>query len=683
LLGILTGMTVLSLASGFASNGFQRPSSRRICLRGDQHPVYLRDFHQRRGFIRGAGIAASTAPLNVPEPWSLALLGSDLFGLGMIRRRKPNLVDYPLSKLSKGRWSNLGPSLWGQGDSDGQPCRAESPSVRTRLWRPTTSATFNSPACMTVPTRGQRMRRQLIVEQSACIIDPRSKCPVHRRNLFPLAAGLAVAASFPAKAQGPATTQQGTAFTSATVRNIAQEMSGKPFQAPERGLPAGLENLDYSAYQTLRFNPDQALWRGTDSKFTAQFFHRGYLFRDKVEIFEVADGHATEIRYGHDLFRSDKVQVPAQDDLGFAGFRLHYPLNKADYNDEVCAFLGASYFRAVARGQGYGLSARGLAIKTADPAGEEFPLFKRFWLERPMKGSDVMVIHALLDSPSTTGAFRFTLRPGAETVMDTEVALYPRVDITTVGIAPMTSMFLFDSNNRTGFDDYRLAVHDSHALELLTSQGQRVWRPLNNPRILQVSAFQDPSPRGFGMAQRERDFQDYQDLEAVYEKRPSLWAEPIGDWGQGAVTLVEIPSDREVNDNMVAFWRPRDKLAAKGEYFLSYRLHWCWQATADPGLAQVTQTRCGLSFDHKDRQFVIDFAGGALKGRGDDARPDIDIGSDKGKIANVTLQKIPGGEAWRLSFQLVTGDEKVVEMHVRLLDAGKPVSETWVYRWTS
>ena len=295
----------------------------------------------------------------------------------------------------------------------------------------------------------------------------------------------------------------------------------------------------------------------------------------------------------------------------------------------------------------------------------------------------MLVIHALLDSPSAAAAFRFTTRPGAETIMDTELALYPRTDVGQAGLAPMTSMFLFDANNRTGFDDYRDAVHDSHGLGLLTGQGERIWRTLNNPRALQVSAFQDTSPRGFGLIQRERSFLDYQDLEAVYEKRPSLWVEPIGDWGQGATTLVEIPSDREVNDNMVAFWRPKDKLAAKGEYILSYRLHWCWEPAEDAALAKVTQARCGLSFDQKNRQFVVDFVGGTLKGRGEDAKPDLDLGSDKGRVQNATLQPMPGGDAWRLSFQLATEGQKVIEMHARLLGAGKPISETWIYRWTS
>ena len=505
---------------------------------------------------------------------------------------------------------------------------------------------------------------------------------MRRRDLFPLLAVAGFAAPVWA-APTPANPSPSGPFDATTVRDIARDLAAKPYQAPDATLPDELKNLDYSAYQTLRFDKSKALWHGNGGKFNVEFSHRGYLYKERVDIFEVADGQATPISYSTDLFDLSKVQPTPTGDLGFAGFRVHYPLNRPDYFDEVCAFLGASYFRALAKGQGYGLSARGLSIKTGDPGGEEFPLFKCFWLERPAQGSDMLVIHALLDSPSAAGAFRFTLRPGGETIMDTEMALYPRTDLTEAGLAPMTSMFFFDANNRAGFDDYRAAVHDSHALNLLTGQGERIWRNLNNPKVLQISAFHDTGPRGFGLAQRERDFLDYQDLEAVYEKRPTLWSEPIGDWGEGAIMLVEIPSDREVNDNIVAFWRPKQKFNAKGEYFTSYRLHWCWDPVEDQALAKVSQVRCGQSFDQKNRQFVVDFAGGAVAARGGDAAPKLDLGSDKGHVLDATLQPVPNAKAWRLSFQLDTGGEKVVEMHARLLDGDKPLSETWVYRWTA
>ena len=470
-------------------------------------------------------------------------------------------------------------------------------------------------------------------------------------------------------------------FDGATVRNMARQLALQPYKAPDSSLPAPFKDLDFSAYQGIRFDPSKSLWRGQGRKFSAQFFHRGYIYHDRVAIFEVADGKAEPVKYATDMFTFEKVPQ-SSGDLGFAGFRIDYPLTRADGADEVCAFLGASYFRAVAKGQGYGLSARGLSIKTADAGGEEFPVFRSFWLERPAPGADIMVIHALLDSPSAAAAFRFTVRPGEETVFDTETATYPRVDIAQAGLAPLTSMFLFDANDHTRFDDWRAAVHDSNGLQMHTGHDDRIWRPLTNPRDLQISAFEDTSPRGFGLGQRKRAFADYQDLESRYENRPTLWVEPIGDWGQGLVELVEIPSDREVNDNMVAFWRPHDPLRAKGEYLLNYRLHWCWAPPGEVKLAQTMQTRCGLAFDQKHRQFIIDFVGDSLKGLKPDAPPALDTGSDKGKIVSAVAQPNPDINGWRVSIQLDTQDNTLVELHARIMQGDQPLTETWIYRWT-
>jgi glucans biosynthesis protein len=501
---------------------------------------------------------------------------------------------------------------------------------------------------------------------------------MRRRDILLQSAVLPIVAAFgsTARAQDPAP------FDGATVRNLAKELAQRAWQAPNETLPDPLKNLDYQQYRSIRFDPAHALWRGQGLRFTAEFFHLGFLYKQPVKIFEVFDGRATEIPYSPDLFTFDKV-TPPSGNIGFAGFRLHYPLNRSNYYDEICAFLGASYFRAVAKGQGYGLSARGLAIKTADPTGEEFPRFTTFWLERPNKGSDAIVVHALLDSQSAAAALRFTIRPGQQTLFDTELALYPRTDITTIGIAPLTSMFFFDSSDRTRVDDYREAVHDSNGLLLLNGKGEQIWRPLANPRTLQISAFTDSGPHGFGLMQRGRNFADYQDLEAHYENRPALWVEPHGDWGPGIVELVEIPSNREVNDNMVAFWRPKDPLKAKSEVLMNYRLHWSWSLPGGTKLAEVASTRCGLSWDQKNRLFVVDFVGGALRARRTERLPAIDIGSSKGKIIDPVVEPNAATGGMRLSFQLDTAGEKLVEMHARLMNGETPLTETWLYRWTT
>jgi periplasmic glucans biosynthesis protein len=472
------------------------------------------------------------------------------------------------------------------------------------------------------------------------------------------------------------------AFTDDTVPAMARDLAAKPFKAADSTLPAELTNLEYSDYQTIRFKPDHALWLNQGTSFTAEFFHRGYLYKDRVDIFEVVDGRAMPVAYNTDMFTWEKVKPPTTD-IGFAGFRLQYPLNRIDYYDEICAFLGASYFRALARGQGYGLSARGLAIKTADSSGEEFPLFRAFWLEHPATGGDSMTIHALLDSQSAAGAFRFVIRPGQETLFDTDVKLYPRVDIAQAGLAPLTSMFFFGPNDQGLADDWRAAVHDTDGLALRTGHDERIWRPLINPRKLQISAFSDTAPRGFGLAQRARNFTDYQDLEAVYQKRPTLWIEPRGDWGQGIVELVEIPSDKEVNDNIVAFWRPHDPLKANNEFQIAYWMHWCWTDPEPGPFAQVVQTRSGKSWKGNNRQYVIDFAGAALDAWKAETPPTLDTGSDKGKIVNAVAEFNPDLGGWRVSIELDTQKQEVVELHARLMDGDKPLTETWIARWTA
>jgi len=480
----------------------------------------------------------------------------------------------------------------------------------------------------------------------------------------------------------PEGVEQESPFDGSLVRRLARALAEKPYEVPSTPLPDSLTNLTYDQYRSIRFDPQRALWSDSNQNFRIEFFHRGFFYKDRIEVFVVDKGHSSLVRYSPDDFTFGLIPRPNLGDMGFAGFRIHYPLNRPDYNDEICTFLGASYFRAVAKGQGYGISARGLAIKTANSAGEEFPLFKSFWIETPPPNADSIVVHALLDSPSATGAFRFTIRPGEETIFDTEAAIYPRVDIAESGIAPLTSMFYFDVNDRTGVDDYRAAVHDSEGLSIRNGRNEQLWRPLTNPKDLQVSVFSDVDPRGFGLLQRKRAFIDYQDLEAHYERRPSLWIEPIGNWGEGSVNLIEIPSNKEINDNIVSFWRPKEALRAHQEYLLNYRQHWCWSPSPKSGLAEAVGTRTGRGSAPGSRIFVVDFVGDRLKGLPKDRGPHAEVKASKGTVQRIVTQPNPESDGWRTSFELLPGDEKLVELQARLLDA-EPLSETWLYRWQS
>jgi periplasmic glucans biosynthesis protein len=499
---------------------------------------------------------------------------------------------------------------------------------------------------------------------------------LNRRQLLHASAVISAAAALPGvKAADSA------AFGSSSVRELARALANKSFEPPDEKLPDALQNLSYDQYRSIRFLPERALWRNEKLPFQVQFFHRGFFYKNKVDLFEVSNGRAIPIQYRRDEFSFGEGLGQWPDvDLGFAGFRIHAPLNRPDYYDEVCVFLGASYFRAVAKGETYGLSARGLSIDTGETKGEEFPVFKAFWLEKPAPNANSMVIHALLDSKSATASYRFTIRPGETTVFDVEMFLYPRVEIAHGGLAPMTSMFFFGPNDRKDFDDFRPAVHDSDGLAISNGKGEQLWRPLNNPRDLQVSTFADLNPRGFGLMQREKKYFAYQDLESRFERRPSLWVEPIGDWGEGAVVLFEIPTKEEIHDNIAAFWSPKQPLAAKNEQNFTYRLHWGPAAPKSDTLARFTRTGIGSRGD-ESKLFVLELMGEKLKGI-DPKTIKGTVTAEKSEITNIVTEPNPETGGWRLSFQCSIKNKAAIELRAVLVQNDTPISEVWTYRWT-
>jgi len=471
-------------------------------------------------------------------------------------------------------------------------------------------------------------------------------------------------------------------FDDTTVVQLARALARQAYVAPDTALPPALAGANYDQYRDFRYRPDRALWRdlpGVD--FQAQFFHRGFLFQPRIEIHVVEGGQARPVPFSTSLFDYGPNPTPALDDTtGFAGFRLHAPLNGRTYFDELCVFLGASYFRAVGKGLAYGLSARGLALGSGDPGPEEFPVFRAFWLHTPAAGEDSIVVDALLDGPSVAGAYRFRIQPGEDTVFEVDARLFPRVDLAHAGIAPLTSMYQFDASDRTGIDDYRPSVHDSDGLGLLTGTDEQVWRPLHNPASIQHSGFQDRTPRGFGLMQRKRAFGDFEDAEAGYERRPSAWIEPLDDWGAGEVHLVEIPTADEYQDNIVAFWRPGAPLKAGSESRWRYRLHWTAMQLWKPALAHVAATRIGArpGDDRSIRLVVIDFEGGDVGSE----PPQIEVAASTGRIDNPVVHARPGG-GWRVGLEFAPEGRTSSELRLRLHRGGMAVSETWVYRWSA
>lgn len=478
----------------------------------------------------------------------------------------------------------------------------------------------------------------------------------------------------------------------------ARELSTEPYDPPsENVLPDWMRELTYDQYRDIRFDPEQALWGQEPLRFRAMFFHPGYLFTRPVELHEITESHRQKIRLSEDYFTygplvSEHGELPPE--AGFAGLRIHSPLNQPDYFDELIVFQGASYWRALGRGQRYGISARGVAVNTGlTDQTEEFPDFRAFWLNKPSPGEEHLQIYALLDGPSITGAFSFLITPGEDTVVEVHCVLFTRSDIQRLGIAPMSSMFWFGENSRRRFDDFRPEVHDSDGLAVRTGNDERIWRPASNDSDrLELSFFADNNPRGFGLLQRDRRLEAYEDEEANYHLRPSLWIEPLGDWGEGAVLLMEIPTAHELSDNLTAMWVPQGEIPAGTRLEFRYRQHWTMDS--DPSIAggKVVATRTGVhEWQPNQRTIIVEFAGGSLEHwpRETPPEPVIEILGEQAsrvRILSPTVHPLADGR-WRLAFQIEPAEQEVslesigpMEFRATLRAGEDFPAETWAYR---
>ena len=475
-------------------------------------------------------------------------------------------------------------------------------------------------------------------------------------------------------------------FEFADVEAKAKELASQSYVRDDGGMPDFLAKLDYDQYRDIRYKPEKSLWRDEGLPFQVQAFHRGFMFKDRVIINILDHGAVNRVAYSPDLFDYGKNQFPSPlaAELGFSGLRFHYPLRRDEVFDEISVFLGASYFRAVGLGQAYGLSARGLAIDTGLPKAEEFPIFREFWIEKPEQGANSLTVYALLDSPSVTGAYRFVIRPGLYLGMDVFSHLYFRQSVERLGIAPLTSMFLHGENTDRFMDDFRPEVHDSDGLLIGKSTGEWMWRPLNNPRQLRISVFKDTKPSGFGLMSRDRDFDHYQDLEAEYHRRPGAWVETLGDWGAGAVYLIEIPSDAEKYDNIVAFWVPDQPTGEGKELRFDYRLHFVSEEFTAPSSGKVVSTRVGAAEGHPGRRkFVVDFASPMLKLMTPKANVEAEV-TAVGTVSNVVVHKNEENGTWRLSFDLEPEKGKnPIELRAILKSGRDILTESWVYQWNT
>ncbi|MCW5605527.1 MAG: glucan biosynthesis protein G [Burkholderiales bacterium] len=478
------------------------------------------------------------------------------------------------------------------------------------------------------------------------------------------------------------------AFGFNDVAALARKLADSPYKKPESKTPQELRNLTYDQYREIRFKPERARWRTARLQFELTFHHQGQQFSEAVRIDEISSDGVSAIRFNPDDFDygSNRIDLEKMRGIGFAGFRVHYPVNAANRKDEITSFLGASYFRALGKGQHYGLSARGLAVDTALMSGEEFPRFVEFWIERPSPAAKELVVYALLDSRSMTGAYRFVLRPGNDTITDVRARLYLRNHVSKLGLAPLTSMYFFGENQRSGTEDYRPEVHDSDGLLMQSGTGEWIWRPLQNPRRLLVTSFALINPQGFGLMQRDRAFSSYEALDHRYELRPSAWIEPRGQWGEGRIELVQIPTPDETNDNIVAFWVPAEPPQPKQPYDFEYRLTWQKEGETRPPMSWVTQTRRGQNQGRNNKPddsilFAIDFISPALAKLPEDVRPDgIATIDANGVILENRIRRNEVTNGWRMTLRVRHVDvKKPVEIRAFLRHENNTLSETWSY----
>ncbi len=488
--------------------------------------------------------------------------------------------------------------------------------------------------------------------------------------------------------------EQEVVFSFESVVARALGLAVAPYEDSRKQVPDFLLKMDYDAWRDIRFRPEKSLWRGETLPFELQFFHPGLYYDRSVQVNVVDQGRVSRLGFDTDMFDYGRNEFAADipSNMGFAGFRVHFPLNRPDYKDEFLVFLGASYLRAVPKGQYYGLSARGLAVDTASPRGEEFPWFREFWIVKPTPQDTRLTIYALLDSPSVTGAYRYVAKPGVSTEVEVKTVLFLRKQVEKLGIAPLTSMYFFGENSRPDdLDDFRPEVHDSDGLQIRFSSDEWLFRPLKNPKNLTISSFEAESVRGFGLLQRDRDFGSFQDLEAHYHQRPDLWIEPRGDWGPGRLELVEIPTPNEMHDNIVAYWCPARMPKPGVPVSFDYVMHWRNDAESRPPAGYAVSTRAGRGSRTGSRLFVVDFEGGALGGLAadDPVMAVISVG-EGGKLLEQQVMRNQATGGWRLSFLVLpdgssTLDKMLaerrppVELRAFLQKGSDVLTETWSY----
>ncbi|MGQ7260991.1 glucan biosynthesis protein G [Vreelandella sp. V005] len=518
---------------------------------------------------------------------------------------------------------------------------------------------------------------------------PRSKFSRRKRFLSLAALGGLLVSSIPLEA---------FAFGFDDVARRAEELAQQGYRAPETSLPNELRELNYAEYSQIQYKRDRDVWSGNGVPFTLSFIHEGMHYDSAIQLNSIdQEGEVHGFAYNPDDYTYGDLNisddVKNSDGLGIAGVRINHALNDGDRKDEVMVFLGASYFRAIGRGQVYGLSGRGLAVDTGLQSGEEFPRFSEMWIVEPNPESQYLTIFALLDSPSVTGAYRFVLRPGEDTLVDVQSRLYLRRAVEKLGVAPLTSMYLYGPEQPSSTQHYIPAIHDSNGLLIDDAQNGWLWRPLTNPSRLMMNRHATPQLRGYGLMQRGHKFSDYQDIDSRYDLRPSAWIEPQNEWGAGSVELIQIPTDNETNDNIVSMWLADEAHDPETPLAFDYRITFTDNESRhlDPQLGWVEETRRSRGEVIRDNlvrepdgtlAFVLDFIGPSLSGIGSDADMIVEASvGDNGELAKSRVVHNPANNGWRV-FVNVKRDNgnQPLDIRAKLVLDGKQMSETWYYR---
>lgn len=466
----------------------------------------------------------------------------------------------------------------------------------------------------------------------------------------------------------------------------AKALASRVYDPPRVRVPEILERLGYLAHRDIAYRPELSIWSGDDGPFPVRLYHLGRHYELPVNVHLVEDGQAQEILYAPSLFQfgeraSFAGALPAN--LGFAGFRVMPREGDGDW----LSYLGATYFRSAGPLGRYGVYARGVAVGTGLPAPEPFPNFTGFWLEAVPGRPEALTVYALMEGETVTGAFRMVWERGGTVSAEVTAVLYVRDDTERLGIAPLNTMFWFGGDGRRPIKDWRRAVHNSQGLAIWTGKNERIWRPLCNPPAVQTNWFVDASPKGFGLMQRKRDFADYEDDRRRFELRPSLWVEPMDEWGEGAVQLIEIPGDDEYAENVVAYWLPKRPATAGSEWSFGYRLHWTVDEPFPAELGRVTATRIGPGGVGDDRaaegryRFVVDFAGGPLESLPADAEVEAEVTASRGSVGEVPVVPLPDGRGWRARIALAADGPAPVDLRLALRRDGKTLTETWTMQY--